>query len=529
MAIELAAARIKLLPPHSLLTRLERRLPLLISGARDASARQRTLRDTIAWSHDLLIEPERILFRRLAIFSGGWTLEAAEVVANPNGDFDVLSGLAALVDMSLARQFEQSQGDPRFAMLETIREYAVEQLAASADAVVMRQALTDYCVDLAERLRPQIEGPEGAAILNRFEAEHGNLRAALMWAVERNDAETLLRLVAALWKFWFVRSYAVEGRDWSERALALNADWLALRLEVIYAAASFARQQGDLCRAAALGEEGAALANAEGDTLHAAMLVFLLALVAYDLGDLGTARARAEEAVVHFRALPPSHWLASHGVAIALNALSEVAARQGDLAAAVPALEEALTIWRQRGDAWGIALALTNLADLALRRGDMVVAARHYRDGLAGNWEVGDKAGIGFCLESLAWLAAREKPEQATRLLAAAEVVREAVGGPLGEMQGPHEQAIATARGALGDERFAAAWSAGYAMPLEEIVTEVLSRSVVLRRTDASPWIGDGPMIYAQRASFELDGPPHPARSWWASAMRASGVLVTEI
>jgi predicted ATPase/DNA-binding CsgD family transcriptional regulator len=472
LAIELAAARVPVLSPAALLARLDRRLPLLTGGARDAPERQRTLRDTIAWSHDLLSPKERALFRRLAVFSGGWTLEAAEIVTNRDADLDVFSGLATLVDMSLARSSEQADGEPRFTMLETIRELALEQLEAGEGAEVMRQAHGRYCVDLAERLRPQIEGSEGPAILDRLEAEHGNLRAALTWALERSDAEMLLRLVAALWKFWWVRNYLTEGRAWSERALAVNGDWPALRLEVMYAAASFARRQGDLAHAAALGEEGVGLANARGDNLHAAMLVYLLALVAVDQADLGRARTRAEEALVHFRALPSSHWLASHGIAITLSTLGEVAGRQGDLAVATPALEEALNIWRQRGDAWGMALALTNLADLALRQGETAVATRHYRDGLASYWEVGDKWGIGVCLESLAWLAVHDEPEQATRLLAAAEVVRDEAGNPLGEHHGAHEQAIAIARATLGDERFAAAWSAGGAMPLEQVIAE---------------------------------------------------------
>jgi predicted ATPase/DNA-binding XRE family transcriptional regulator len=475
LAIELAAARVKLLPPPVLLSRLERRLPLLTGGARDLPERQRTLRDTIAWSHDLLSPDEQALFRRLAVFAGGWMLEAAEVVTNRDGDLDVLAGLAALIDMSLVRPSEQADDDPRFAMLETVREFALEQLGTRGDAEVMRWAQAQYCVDLAERLRPQIEGAQGVASLNRFQAEHGNFRAALTWAVEQREAQMLLRLVAALWKFWWVRDYTTEGRDWSERALALNGDWPALRLEVTYAAASFARGQGDLSRAAALGEEGVAIAIAEGDTLHAAMLVYHLALVANAQGDHDTARTRVEDALVHFRALPSSHWLASHGIAIALNTLGEVAVRQGDLMAATPAMEEALAIWRQRGDTWGTALALKNLADLALRRGETVAASQHFRQGLAGFWEVGDKSGMARCLESLAWLAVRDKPEPATRLLAMAEVVRDRLGTSLEEQRGSHDEAVAIARTALGGGPFAAAWEAGRALPLAEAIAEALA------------------------------------------------------
>ena len=295
----------------------------------------------------------------------------------------------------------------------------------------------------------------------------------------------LLRLVAAVWKFWWVRDYVTEGRDWSERALVMNGDWPALRLEVTYAAASFARRQGDLCRAAALGEEGVALAIAEGDNLHAAMLVYLLALVADGQGDLDTARNRVEEALIHFRALPASHWLASHGIAIALNTLGDVAVRQGDLVAATPAMEEALAIWRQRGDAWGTALALTNLADLALRRGETVVAAQHFRGGLAGYWEVGDTSGVAFCLESLAGLTVRDRPEQATRLLAMAEVVRDRLGASLEEQRGSHDQAVAIARAALGEGPFAAAWKAGRALPIAETIAEALAP---IAEPEAVPW-----------------------------------------
>jgi predicted ATPase/DNA-binding XRE family transcriptional regulator len=474
LAIELAAARVKFLPPQALLPRLGKRLPLLTGGARDLPARQRTLRDAIAWSYALLSSKERALYRRLAVFTGGWTLEAAEVVTNRDGDLDVLAGLSALVDMSLVRPSEQADEDPRFAMLETVREFALEQLGTGGDAEVMRWAHAQYCVDLAERLRPQIEGAEGVASLNRFQAEHGNFRAALTWAAEQREAQILLRLVAALWKFWWVRDYRTEGRDWSERALILYRDWPALRLEVTYAAASFARGQGDLSRAAALGEEGAALAIAEGDTLHAAMLVYHLALVANAQGDLDTARSRVEEALVHFRALPSSHRLASHGIAMALNMLGEIAMRQGDLRAATPAMDEALAIWRQRGDTWGMALALKNLADLALRRGKTVAAAQHFRDGLVSFWKVGDTSGMAFCLDSLAGLAVHDRPEQATRLLAMAEVVHDRLGASFAEQRGSHDEAVAIARAALGEAPFAAAWEAGCALPLAEAIAEAL-------------------------------------------------------
>jgi predicted ATPase/class 3 adenylate cyclase len=207
LAIELAAARVKLLPPPALLTRLERRLPVLTGGPRDLPARQRTLRDTIAWSHDLLSPQEQTLFQRLSVFAGGSTLEAVEAVANPDGGLDTFAALAALVDHSLLRQSEGADGEPRFVMLETIREYGLERLAEHV-SVVLRESHAHYYLALAERLRPRIDSREGKTILARLDAEHPNLRAALTWAIEQGDADIGVQLGAASWKFWYVRGLA---------------------------------------------------------------------------------------------------------------------------------------------------------------------------------------------------------------------------------------------------------------------------------------------------------------------------------
>jgi predicted ATPase/class 3 adenylate cyclase len=207
LALELAAARVKLLPPPALLTRLERRLPVLTGGPRDLPARQRTLRDTIAWSHDLLSPQEQTLFQRLSVFAGGSTLEAVEAVANPDGGLDTFAALAALVDHSLLRQSEGADGEPRFVMLETIREYGLERLAEH-DADVLRESHAHYYLALAERLRPRIDSREGKTVLARLDAEHPNLRAALTWAIEQGDADIGVQLGAASWKFWYVRGLA---------------------------------------------------------------------------------------------------------------------------------------------------------------------------------------------------------------------------------------------------------------------------------------------------------------------------------
>ena len=221
LAIELAAARVRLLTPEAMAARLERRLPLLVGGARDLPARQRALRDTIAWSHDLLDEHERRLFRRLSVFVGGWTLDAAEAVCNTDGNLDTLDGLESLVSKSLVRQDVDARGEPRFAMLETIREYALERLAASGEAAEMRQRHADNYVALAERTAPELYGHGLVAWFVRLEAEHDNMRAALAWSqAEERGAGIRLRLPLALWRFWLVRGYPAEGRQWLRRAFS---------------------------------------------------------------------------------------------------------------------------------------------------------------------------------------------------------------------------------------------------------------------------------------------------------------------
>ncbi|MDP9356600.1 MAG: helix-turn-helix domain-containing protein, partial [Chloroflexota bacterium] len=221
LAIELAASRIKLFPPTALLRRLERRLTLLTGGARDLPARQRTLRDAIAWSHDLLTEEERLLFRRLAVFAGGATCEAAEAVADPAGELGVVNGLAVLVDQSLLRKEDDPDGEPRYRMLETVREYALERLDASGEEAAVRDRHAAWCLALAEAAGAVLWTTYDPGVVARLEAEHPNLRAALTWFAQASDGEALLRIGATLGRFWYVAGHAREGRGWLERALAL--------------------------------------------------------------------------------------------------------------------------------------------------------------------------------------------------------------------------------------------------------------------------------------------------------------------
>jgi len=270
LAIELAAARIKLLSPQAMLARLGRRLPLLTGGARDLPDRQRTLRDTIAWSHDLLDEAEPTLFRRLAVFVGGCTLEAAEAVCDAAGDLGIvlLEGVASLVDKSLLRQQDGPSGEPRFTMLETIREFGLDQLEASGEAEPIRRRHAEYYLQLVPGGEPQRRGPNQIAWLDRLESEHDNLRAALTWALdEGNDVRIGLQLSSALTPFWFVRGHLSEIRR-LEMALAMSdSDADPVRAEALRLAAWATRYRNDPVKTVALCEESVASFRALGDKL----------------------------------------------------------------------------------------------------------------------------------------------------------------------------------------------------------------------------------------------------------------------
>ncbi len=473
LAIELAAARVKLLPPQALLDRLGERLKLLTGGARDAPARQRTLRDAIAWSYDLLSAPDQTLFRRLAVFAGGCTLEAVEAVANADGDLDTLEGMASLVDESLLREIEGPDDEPRFAILETIREYGLERLEVSQESGTVQERHATYFAGVAEALRPHLYGPDQVRTVAQLEAEQGNMRSALAWAVEHADAATGLRLTANLRKFWLLRGQLTEGRDWLEQTLALPGDApAATRIDALYGVGSFARLQGDYRQAIAYGEEGLALARGIGDEIHAAQPLYLLGLIAHYEGDRDRAKSFYEEALGLVRGTHDAHL-----EAMLLNNLGDVVVAQNDPLAAQGHYEAALAIWRERGDDWGIGIAILNLGHLALRSGDAQRAGGLYGEGLTMSVELGDRARIADYLNAIGRLAAAEGNwPSAARLLGAATALYHSLGiEQFPDHRGEHEHAVAAARAGLGDEAFTAAWDAGQALLPEHAVAEALA------------------------------------------------------
>ena len=517
LAIELAAGRSKLFTPQALLSRLRNRLKLLVGGAQDLPLRQQTLRGTIAWSYDLLGQDEKTLFRRLAVFVGGCTLEAAEAVCIAQGDLliDVLEAVAALVDKSLLRQETQADGQPRLLMLETIREYALERLAASGEAEAVQRQHAIFFLRFSEEAEPQIRGAEHFLWRTRLEVEHDNLRAALRWTLESQEAEMGMRLAFSLVAFWRASNQDREGRNWCEQVLAQpgTSARTAARAMALLAAGAMTMFQGDLPQAQLLLEESIAIGREVGRAAKRT-LALALALLAYGAllqGNLGAARELAEEGVRLFRevgeawgtALALNHLgratlelgdpvaarplleesaaLFRAGnmqrLAMPLNTLGRVALRQGDDTGARAYCEEALAVARATGDELFIAEALAQLGTVALHVGDSGQATELYQQSLTLIWTRGYRECIA---EDLAGLAATAsllgQPERAARLFGAVEALREVSGIRLSPLpRADYDRAVEGIRAHLDEATFAQAWEKGRAMPLEQAIAEALA------------------------------------------------------
>ena len=494
LAIELAAARVKVLPPPALLARLERRLPLLTGGGRDLPARQRTMRDAIAWSHDLLAPGEQALFRRLAVFVGGFDLEAAEAVAGgADPGIGVLEGVASLADQSLLRGEDGPSGSPRYLMLETVREYGLERLEESGEAAEVRAAHATHYLGLAERAEAAFWGLRPDPWRELLEAAHDNFRAALAWAELAGAAEMALRLGAALEPLWWVFGHAGEGRRWLERALTGGTGAPgAVRARAMHVAGVLAWQQGDHPRAVALAEEALALARSIGDRAGMAGALKVLGLVAEAQRREVDAGERFEAALALFREVGDRGWAGWAPISLGVTAQA-----QGDPHRATAHFEEALGLFRELGHVVGSASVLDSLGFLAREQGDHARAAALYRESLALRWAHGDRWGLPTCLEGLAAAALQSgKPEAAVRLWGTAAALTESMGTvPDALVLIAHERDVMSAREALGADVFAAAWAAGRAVPLEEAVAEALTEGPVgpsggptlIRRPRADP------------------------------------------
>jgi predicted ATPase/DNA-binding CsgD family transcriptional regulator len=472
LAIELAAARVKALPPEAMLARLGSRLAMLTGGPRDQPARLRTMRDAVAWSYDLLPPEEQALFRRLTVFAGGFTLAAAEAVGDEGTipGLSVVDRIVSLVEKSLVRVVGEPLGEPRYGMLEVVREYGLEQLADSGEVDGARAAYAAYVLALAEANACGTGGPWRLDRLLRLEAELTNLRAALGWFRERGDGEGLLRLVAALGGFWYLAGPYAEARAWMDAALAAPGGWSPARREALVGASSIATRQGDAASATALAEAALAGARTAGDRTGIARAFQTLSYAANLAGDSARALALAEENLAAHRAIGDD-WLP-----LALNRLGIECCLAGDLARAEAVLGEALAVARERDNFLVVLAAPFNLGLVALARGDWRLAAERCREVLAFGVPVGEVLGL---VADLA--AAGGRAEQAARLLGGADAVREIDGWVLQPfVRTLYERAEAVARRALGEERFATAWEAGRRLSPPQIVAEALDAATAL-------------------------------------------------
>jgi non-specific serine/threonine protein kinase len=406
LAIELAAARVKVLTVDQIATRLQDRFRLLTGGSGTGLPHHQTLQATIDWSYGLLSEEERVLLRRLSAFAGGFILEAAEAVCaggtvEPE---DVLDLLTSLVDKSLVVAGGLN-GDVRHLLLETIRQYSLEKLAESTEVPAVRGLHMAWYLDLAERAEPELLGPDQAAWLDRLETEHDNFRAALEWTASgARDAEARLRLAGALHRFWLTRGHLTEGRNWLESAIEEPGGTASpARVKALYAGGVLAFDQADYARADTLLEESLALSRPGSDKVPIARALTYLALIHRHRGDYPRAVLLLEESVALCRAAGHKWDLAQ-----ALRSLALAVRRMGDYDRATALLEESLPLWREAGDKSGLAKSLLSLGVVARLQGNLPRARTLLEESLALNRDLGHKSELAEALLSLGTVVKNE-------------------------------------------------------------------------------------------------------------------------
>jgi predicted ATPase/DNA-binding CsgD family transcriptional regulator len=478
LAVELAASRVKVLAPQAIRARLVDRLALLNREGRDVPDRLRTMRDAVGWSYDLLSDDERELFRRLAVFPGGCTVEsAAAVLGQMAGDskLDPFEGMASLVDKSLLVQIDQPTGESRFRMLDTIRAYGLEQLAAHEEIDAAMEALARWFFIRVEHGFDEQWGAEQRIWSAFFDAEIDNLRSVLKWYLERDDIAAFDRVFATATFHLHLRGNFTEALTWAERALATSqASQHGLSpprlLQMIGWIFFFT---GNYEKGRPLLEEAIANADAGGDTFAAAQARHVLSVEADDLGHFDEAIALNEAATAGYRQCGNKAW-----TAFALNSLGHAKFEQGNVDQSMPHFEESLSIFRATGNTLGEGVAVVNLAKVARARGDTENAARLYRESLALRWEHGDQLGMVGCMRGLGQiLAATGEHVDATELFGAADELRNAIGGRVSPRRSGYNAAITTLKQRLGDAAFTEAWDRGRRRPLNEVITRALSET----------------------------------------------------
>ena len=474
LAIELAAVRVKLLAPQAILTRLSNSLKLLTGGARDLPERQQTMRGAISWSYELLEEEEKKLLTRLAVFSGGFTLDAAEAIGNAKDDLsvDLLDGVASLVDKSLLSQREQDDGEPRFRMLGIVREFALEILAESGEADQIKGLHAEFYSAVAKDSAPRILGAQAAEWLDKLEQEHDNLRSALGWTLE-NQPEIALQIVGDIYRFWMRRGHLAEGDKWIRRAMEKNGDNADPKLwaNACRAIGVLSYLQGDLDEAVRFFEESLQISREIGDKKLICYALGGLGAIKVQQGDVTLARSLSEESLKIAREMQDK-WQ----VSTLVNRLGELARIEEDYEAAQGYYEEAYATANQVSNKYSIPIYAANLASVTCLQGDYETARKYALESLKYSEELGDQRSTASALNRFAALAVKDgEMEKAARLWGASQAIYESIGYKAEKVdQDFNNLFISEAREKIGDKDFDAAYADGQSMRLKKAI--VLAR-----------------------------------------------------
>jgi non-specific serine/threonine protein kinase len=473
LAIELAAARSKVLSPPALLARLSDMSRILTEGPRDAPQRLQTMRAAISWSYDLLSEAEQSLLRRLSIFPGGFGIEAAAAVNDPDNHEDAFELLASLVDKSLLSQRASVSGDARFVMLETVRDFGMEELSRHGEESAARQRQATWLEELVDLARPSFKTRQNLRLwLERFEEEHDNIRTVLDWLTAAGEGHTALRLCGGLYWFWYIRGFLSEGRARIEQALEQSPDAPPEhRARAYLGAAMMAHWQGDDEWAEPWVKRAIELAEEAGDQWAVAFGWGILSAVSEDTGRFEEAIEPMQRAleIAERNAFPAT-------AALAIDHLGVAAWGRGQSDLAIQYWEKGLAIHRQLGDLWGASIALSYLGIAACERKDLTTATQMQQESLTYRWEIRNTEDVAHGLSNMAMIAAASGAfERAARLFGAAESTHELIGNPVKEPERTiYQRYIDRARASMDTADFQVAWHAGRALPLESAVAEAL-------------------------------------------------------
>ncbi len=476
LAIELAAARVKILSPGAVLNKLENRLNLLTGGARDLPERQKTMRGAVQWSYDLLAEDEKAAFRELSVFSGGFRIESAEFVCSPPAESDLLDIIGSLIDKSLLIQKEMADGESRFRMLEVVRDFALEMLEAEGEVAAARQRHAEFFVDLSQTAEPLLQGAQSEKWLKTLEEDHDNLRAAMNWSLAEKP-ELAIRLAVALRNYWLVKSHLTEGFRWLKAASESGFDPPPeLRFKLLNGLGLAARFRGDFDTAKRAYEAGLAAGIEAADKPGTALSNRGLGLVAMQQGDLAAARVYFDAGLAISRELDDKY-----GVAMSLSFLGDLSRTEGRYADARPQFEEAVQLFRLLENRTAVSDALNNLGAALACLGETGKATSCFAEALTSANELSNRITISCSLDGFAAISTENcEYGKAALLSAAAERLRETVGYKIEPAEARFRDLyLSKLQGKLSEEEFGLAEKEGHEMALNLAIQEALSISAL--------------------------------------------------